>query len=182
MRDALSLPNLLTWIRIALTPVIVSGLLTGDCVEAFYISWIAGLTDAADGYLARRLGRVTQVGAYLDPIADKVLLTALYVSFSAADLAPAWLSWMVVGRDVMILSLVAAGWYWKGVRDFPPSILGKLSTVFQIGTALAILSECAFGGSPSLTRGLIYATALATAVSGVHYFLRALSRLATVTR
>jgi cardiolipin synthase len=73
-----SLPNLLTCVRIALTPVIVLALLANNCRNAFWLSLFAGLTDAADGYLARRLGHETRIGAYLDPIADKVLLTALY--------------------------------------------------------------------------------------------------------
>ncbi len=181
MQALFSLPNLLTCARIALTPVIVLTLMATNCSRAFWLSLLAGFTDAADGYLARYTGQETRLGAYLDPIADKVLLTALYLCFGIAELAPWWLAWLVVGRDVMILSLAAGGLFWKGVRDFPPSVWGKVSTVFQIGAALAILAGCAFHVSPDLVTGLIYTTAAATAWSGFHYLYRALRSLSSVS-
>ena len=101
MRALFSLPNLLTCVRIALTPVIVFALIASNCRDAFWLSLFAGLTDAADGYLARRMGYETRIGAYLDPIADKVLLTALYLCFGVADLVPWWLVWLVVGRQTI---------------------------------------------------------------------------------
>ena len=74
------------------------------------MSLFAGFTDAADGYVARKMGDASRIGAYLDPIADKLLLTAIYICFGVAGLTPWWLVYLVVGRDVMILSLAAAGY------------------------------------------------------------------------
>ena len=173
MRALFSLPNLLTCVRIALTPVIVFALIASNCRDAFWLSLFAGLTDAADGYLARRMGYETRIGAYLDPIADKVLLTALYFCFGVADLVPWWLVWLVVGRDLMILSLAAAGLLWKGIRDFPPTIWGKLSTLLQIATSLSVISGCAYSLSPTIVNCFLYATAITTAWSGLHYLGRA---------
>ncbi|HYP07574.1 MAG TPA: CDP-alcohol phosphatidyltransferase family protein [Bryobacteraceae bacterium] len=175
-------PNLLTCVRIVLTPVIVLALMRNDCERAFWLSLFAGFTDAADGYLARLMGESSRLGAYLDPIADKLLLTALYICFGAAGLAPLWLVYLVVGRDAMILSLVAAGYLWKGIRDFPPSIWGKLSTLLQIATALGVISLCSFGVAPGVVQVLLYATAAATFWSGLHYFLRAVASIRYVSR
>lgn len=177
MPELLRLANLLTCARIALTPVIVIGLIQDRCVQAFWLSLIAGFTDAADGYVARRMGDTSRLGAYLDPIADKFLLTALYVCFGVAGLTPWWFVYLVVGRDVMILSLVAGGYLWKGIRDFPPSIWGKLSTLLQIATSLAVISLCAFGVAPAIVEGLLYATAAATFGSGLHYLSRAIASI-----
>lgn len=174
-------PNLLTCARIALTPVIVFALLGSDCAQAFWLSLIAGFTDAADGYVARQLGQVSRIGAYLDPIADKFLMTALYLSFGIGGLAPWWLTWLVVGRDIMILSLAAGGLFWKGIRDFPPTVWGKLSTLLQIAAALGILAGCAFGTAPGAILMLIYATAFVTFWSGVQYFRRALRSMTSVS-
>src|SRR5688572_33215575 len=98
MRLLLSPPNLLTCVRIAMTPWIVVALVQGDCRKALWLSCIAGFTDAADGFLARRFGWSTRLGAYLDPIADKFLLTSLYVCFGIAGIVPGWIVWLVVGR------------------------------------------------------------------------------------
>lgn len=181
MRALFSPPNLLTCVRIGLTPVIVLTLVGNNCIQAFWLSLIAGFTDAADGYLARQMGHVTRIGAYLDPIADKVLLTALYLCFGLAGLAPLWLTWLVVGRDIMILSLAGGGLFWKGIRDFPPTIWGKLSTLLQIAAALAIIAGCAFGTAPDGVRALVYVTAGATAWSGLHYLRRALLAMSSVS-
>jgi cardiolipin synthase (CMP-forming) len=171
------LANLLTCARIVLTPFIVLALVGDRCIQAFWLSLLAGFTDAADGYVARWRGDTSRLGAYLDPIADKLLLTALYVCFGVAGLTPWWLVYLVVGRDAMILSLVAGGYFWKGIRDFPPSIWGKLSTLLQIAAALAVISLCAFGVAPAFVEVLLYATAAATFWSGLHYLWRAIASI-----
>ena len=132
MRLLLSPPNLLTCVRIAMTPWVVIALVQGDCLKALWLSCIAGFTDAADGFLARRFGWSTRLGAYLDPIADKFLLTSLYVCFGIARIVPGWVVWLVVGRDILILLLAAGGILFTSRRDFPPTVWGKLSTVIQI--------------------------------------------------
>ena len=169
------LPNLLTCARIALSPLIALALIRSECRPAFWLCLVAGITDAADGYLARRFGGITRLGAYLDPIADKLLLTTLYISFGLADLAPEWLVYLVVGRDLMILVLAALGYFWKSVREFPPSMWGKVSTVLQIAAALGFIAQCAFLVAAPLVTVLLYATAVATFWSGLHYLGRAFS-------
>lgn len=171
------LPNLITGVRILLTPWIVVALLRGDCRTALWVSLIAGSTDYVDGYAARRLGVSSRSGAYLDPIADKILLTSLYVCFGIADLIPDWLVWLVVGRDVLILTMVAVGLLFTTVRDYPPTFAGKLSTFLQIVTSVAILSRCAYPGVvPSLLHmGFIAATTVATTWSGFQYVWRAIT-------
>ena len=119
------------------------------------------------------MGHETRLGAYLDPIADKLLLTALYLCFGITSLAPWWLVWLVIGRDVMILSLAGSGLFWKGIRDFPPSIWGKVSTLLQIAASLCVISGCAYALSPAVVNCLLYAAAIATAWSGLHYAGRA---------
>jgi cardiolipin synthase (CMP-forming) len=182
MPSLFSPPNLLTCVRIALTPFIVSALIANNCTQAFWMSLIAGFTDAADGYLARKMGQVSRVGAYLDPIADKLLLTALYICFGVANLAPWWLVWLVVGRDAMILSLAAGGLFWKGIRDFPPTTSGKISTLLQIATSLGVISQCAYGVAPDVVNALLYVTAISTIWSGAQYLRRAIGSLSALSR
>src|SRR3954451_20211694 len=169
-----SLPNLVTLLRIVLTPLVVLLIMTGRCDRALPVTLIAGCTDAADGYLARRFGSASRLGAYLDPVADKFLLTSLYISFAIADLVPDWLVWLVVGRDVLILAMAAAGLAFTPVRDFPPSIWGKISTVIQITASIIILAACAgLVRSGALMFVTVLAVALATCCSGIHYVWRA---------
>jgi cardiolipin synthase len=182
MPELFSPPNLLTFLRIGLTPFIVFALVGNRCEQAFWLSLIAGSTDAADGYLARKWGQVSRVGAYLDPIADKFLLTALYLCFGIANLAPWWLVYLVVGRDIMILTLAAGGLFWKGIRDFPPLLSGKICTLLQIATALAIISQCSFPLFSVPVSAFIYGTAFATAWSGFQYLLRAIRSSNAVSR
>lgn len=168
------LPNLLTCLRILLTPAIVWALLSGRCDLALPLSMIAGSTDGADGLIARRFGWTSRLGRFLDPIADKILLTSLYVSFGLAGLIPIWLVWLVVGRDAVILGLSAAGLMLTSIRDFPPTNWGKLSTLLQISGALIVLAACSgFELAERLVPVAILAVAAGTAWSGIHYIWRA---------
>lgn len=169
-----SLPNLLTGLRILLAPLVVLFVLNGRCGAALPLCMFAGATDGVDGYLARRFGWTSRLGAYLDPIADKFLLTSLYVSLAVADLVPDWLVWLVVGRDVVILAMTAAGLALTSVRDYPPSVWGKLSTVVQISASIVFLAACAgLPYAPALSRIAVPVVAAATFWSGLHYIWRA---------
>ena len=164
------LPNSLTGLRAVLTPLIVYLILDGKCARALPITVFAGLTDAADGYLARRFGAEGRVGAWLDPIADKMLLTALYVTFGFVGLVPHWLVWLVVGRDALILIMAALGLFVAAIRDFPPTIWGKLSTVLQIAGTVVFLSGCAGSAAAAVLAPIaVGAVGAATGWSGVHY-------------
>jgi cardiolipin synthase len=128
----------------------------------------AGVSDALDGYLARKLGGESRAGAMLDPIADKVLLSGSFVALALARAVPWWLAWLVLGRDVLIL-LFAGGvlMFTKVRRGFPPSIWGKLSTLAQIAFVLAVVA-----GGERIVQILQWTTVALTAWSGVDYIRR----------
>ncbi|MBC8166205.1 MAG: CDP-alcohol phosphatidyltransferase family protein [Bryobacteraceae bacterium] len=171
------LPTLLTLLRVFLTPFIFRDVVDGHCHAALPLSILAGFTDLADGFLARRLGSESRLGAWMDPIADKILLTCLYVSFGIANLIPDWLVWLVVGRDAAILAMVAVAMVATKVREFPPSPAGKLSTVIQIAASLVVLASCTgFASAQGLVQASIIAVALITAWSGVEYVWSAVHR------
>ena len=151
-----------------MTPFIVRAILAQDCVTALVLIAVAGFTDGVDGFLARRFQWQTRLGAYLDPVADKILLTAVYVSLAVAGLAPAWLVVLIAGRDVVILSMVAAALVLTRFREFPPTVWGKINTGLEILTALVLLAGCsaAITFAPDV---LIWVTAASTAWSGLHY-------------
>jgi cardiolipin synthase (CMP-forming) len=172
----LNIPNALTALRLALTPFVVWRFLAGDCRGAFTLLLIAGFSDAIDGFVARRWNQVTRTGAYLDPIADKLLLVSVYVSLGIVNVVPRWLVWLVVGRDFLILSMAGIGLLFTSQRNYPPSVWGKLSTAIQISTALVAVVGCV-AGYP-LPEFLVWLTAAATAWSGLHYLLRGIRLLA----
>ena len=158
-----------------LVPVIIRELWISDFRLALMLVFIAGTTDAVDGYLARHFNWTTRVGAYLDPIADKLLLVSVYVMLAVDDVVPTWLVGLVLGRDVLILAIVGWGWFVARVRSFPPSVWGKASTFLQIVTALAAMSAQAFPAQiPEGTwkTGLVALTAAAAVWSGLDYAWR----------
>lgn len=173
------LPNLLAVSRLLLAPFAVWMILSGQYRTALLLFAVAAATDAVDGPLARRFGCVTRLGAYLDPIADKALLSAGYLALGAAQIVPWWLVGLVFGRDVVILALVGAALLFTRRRDFPPSRWGKLSTVVQGGTGTLLLAGRAFPALAVPAAPLIWAVAAATAFSGLMYLGRAV-RIATV--
>jgi cardiolipin synthase len=173
------LPNLVTFTRLVLTPVISMAILRQAHGQALALLAVAGLTDALDGYLARRFGGSTRLGAYLDPIADKVLLLTVYISLGSAGLIPPWLVMIVVGRDLLILAFAGAALLWTAHRGFDPSVWGKLSTLVQIVTGVVVIASRALA-SPMLIEWaamLPAITAITTAWSGLHYAWRAAGML-----
>jgi cardiolipin synthase len=171
----LNLPNLFTFARLVLTPFIASDILHSHYARAIVLLFAAGFTDLIDGYLARRLNTATPAGAYFDPIADKVLLSAIYISLGVAAAMPWWMVAVVFGRDVLILAMAAYGLAFTRLRKFPPSVWGKISTFFQIAAALVVMGAHAGIAAPvTLALSLMV---IATFVSGLHYMWRALVML-----
>ncbi len=171
-----NLPNLLSALRIALTPFVALAIIQGRSVLALVLLGAAGLSDLADGWLARRMGVSSRLGAYLDPVSDKLLLVTVYFCEGWAGYLPAWLVAMVFGRDLLILA--AAGWamLFTRLRRFPPSIWGKLSTLVQIAVALLVLAD----QGRVVDRGLVLASAaVTTGWSALHYFWRGVNALRT---
>ena len=171
MLGFLNIPNLLSLVRIVLTPFAVAALVKTEYGSALLIIAIAGLTDALDGWLARTFGWTTAAGAILDPVADKLMLVAVYLGLGFSGLAPVWLVWIVLGRDVLILAFAGLVLLFVGRRKFPPSGWGKASTIIQMLTAVALVSGPAFDWAflTAAGRGLVWAVAVATVWSGIDY-------------
>jgi cardiolipin synthase len=168
----LNIANLFTIARLAAAPFAVRAILLGRHGQALVIVLAAGLSDTVDGAIARRFGMTTSVGAYLDPIVDKLFLSAVYISLAIIGSVPWWLVVEIFGRDLLILAACGVAIVFLHIRRFPPSIWGKASTFLQILCALFIMIGNAFALRWSGV--LIWPVALLTAFSGVHYLWRAL--------
>src|SRR5262245_5384998 len=141
----LSIPNLITLARILLVPVIVWAIASNQMQIAFAIFLVAGLSDLVDGFLAKRFGMATELGAYLDPLADKAMIVSIYVSLGVADAIPRWLVILVVSRDIMIVAAVILSWLVDKPVKLKPLTVSKLNTVAQILLALIVLASLATG-------------------------------------
>ncbi len=165
------LPNLITALRILLVVPLCWLIAEGRYDGALLVAAIAGVSDAADGFLAKRFGWQTWIGGMLDPIADKLLLTAAFLSLTFAGALPVWLTAVVVGRDLVIVAGATAYHHLVGRFDAAPSRLSKWTTVVQILFVLVELLSLSgwLPVSAPLRTGLIILTAGLTLVSGVHY-------------
>lgn len=171
----LNLPNLFTLARLVLAPFIAADILHNQYGRAIILLFLAGFTDVIDGFLARRLRASTATGAYFDPIADKILLSVIYVSLGLAHAMPWWMVAIVFGRDLLILAMAGYGLLFTKYRKFPPSMWGKISTFFQIAAALVVMG--AHAGIPAPVTLALSLMVLLTIVSGVHYMWRGLVML-----
>lgn len=169
-----TMPNLLTVARICLAPFLVSALLDRRFTLSFILFVIAGLTDALDGTLARLLKQRTALGQYLDPVADKLLLSALFLVLTHMQLIPARVTVLVFGRDLGILIVAALLYAVVGRRDFKPSVFGKLNTVAQVMAVGTVLLKQIDGDAwvSGLCTLSLDATVLLTIASGLHYAWR----------
>src|SRR5580658_56350 len=164
-------PNLLTLARICLAPFLVAAVLEDRFALSFYLFLAAGLTDALDGALARLLKQRTMLGQYLDPVADKLLLSTLFLVLMHLGLIPARVTVMVFGRDVGILVVAALLYAAAGRREFVPSIFGKANTLAQIAAVAAVLLHqlTAARWVADVRMIALDATMVRTVVSGFHY-------------
>jgi len=135
----MSLPNLITIGRILLVPLTVWLIVTSQFTLAFITFISAGVSDAVDGFIAKRFDMVTELGTYLDPIADKALLVSIYVALGLQGHLPAWLVILVVSRDVLIVGGVVLAWVVDKPMLVKPRIVSKVNTAGQIGLAGAVL-------------------------------------------
>jgi len=167
----LNLPNLLTFLRLLLAPWVIQSILSGRHVLALALFAIAALTDLLDGAAARHLGLSTQTGAYLDPIADKILMSGVFLALAAARTVPWWLVALIFGRDLYILAAVGVAMLFTTLRKFPPSLWGKVSTFVQIVTATVCLSRNALElrALDPLFPVMLWICAAFTVWSGIHY-------------
>jgi cardiolipin synthase len=159
----LSIPNLITLGRILLVPVVVWAITAGEMRVAFVLFLAAGISDAVDGFLAKRFGMATELGAYLDPLADKAMLVSIYVALGIADAVPGWLVILIVSRDIMIVSAVILSWLVDKPVALKPLLVSKLNTVAQI--ALACVVMAARGFEFGAGTAVVLLTALVTALT-----------------
>ena len=166
-----SAPNLLTLLRICLAPFLVSAILERRFELGFVLFVVAGLTDALDGLLARVLKQRTVLGQYLDPVADKLLLSTLFLVLMHEGLMPVRVTVLVFGRDVGILLVAAILYAAAGRREFQPSIFGKANTFAQVtAVAVVLLNQLTQVQWVVMLRSLaLWATMVLTVISGLHY-------------
>jgi cardiolipin synthase len=127
--------------RLFLAPFIIWLIVSENLTGAFIVFLIAGLTDALDGFIARRYDMLTELGAYLDPIADKALLASTFVTLGYFNYLPAWLAITVVSRDLLIIGAVMLSWLMGRAMEVKPLWISKFNTVMQITVAVLVLAE-----------------------------------------
>ncbi len=166
-----TVPNQLTFLRLALLPGYFILVFYGHYRWALAILAAAALTDALDGLLARWLHQYSELGAFLDPIADKLLLSSSFVLLSLRGKIGWWLTILVLARDVIIMITAAVVLLVVGYRTFPPTIYGKAATIVQVALVVVALAGGAFGYDWLLRAklGLILVVAVLTVISGLHY-------------
>jgi len=173
------LPNLITVGRVLLVPVVIWLIIQDAHTAAFALFVLAGVSDAIDGFLARRYDWRTELGAYLDPVADKLLLVGIYVTLGLLGHMPAWLVIAVVSRDVLIVGAVILSWMVDRPVEMRPSMVSKANTVGQIMLAGAVLAELGFAPAlePVVTP-LTWVVGILTLASAGVYLARWLRHMA----
>ena len=172
----ITVPNLLTFLRMALIPVFASLLFYGSSGWALVVFIIAGISDGVDGFVARRYKQESELGTILDPIADKLLMTTAFIILTLPMIlapvrhlpVPFWVTAAVIGRDVLIVAVAGAINVMTGFHGFKPSWLGKLSTFVQVLAVGLILLAAVFGYSFYLPTVYMIVVLLAF-LSGFHY-------------
>lgn len=173
---AINVANVLSTARMALIPFFVIALLDQRTWTALALFAVAGVTDALDGAIARRYSMQTHFGAYLDPLADKILTTTGYLLLALPlgfpNRIPVWLTVLVVGRDVMIAASALIMYLAAGITKFPVTAAGKIHTGVQTATIGLFLLHNGLGRSSPLLTAATVATLLTTLVTGCHYLYR----------
>lgn len=181
-RYGLTPANGVTAVRLVLVPFIAIALLDGRYDHAFWMTVIAGVSDAVDGYIARAFGHKSRLGAYLDPAADKILILTVFGILTLQQHLPLWLLGLVMARDLAIVATVAVFTRMKKASlRMQPLFVSKLTTFAQIGLVIATLADLAFGlGLGDLRVGLLWAVVVFTVASWVAYFFEGLRALKAV--
>lgn len=144
-RGDVNIPNVITVGRIFMVPLVIWLIIADRMQAAFFLFVIAGLSDALDGFLAKRFGWQTELGAYLDPIADKALLVSIYVTLGFFAHIPAWLVIAVVSRDLLIIGAIVLSWMLNRPVEVHPLYISKANTVGQIILAALVLAHLGLG-------------------------------------
>lgn len=179
-----TIPNFLTLLRMGMVPLFIITVVNGDSRKALLVFVAAGVTDALDGFIARFWDQRSLLGSYLDPIADKILLTSAYVVLSIPSLnhgtqIPLWVTILVIARDVLLVAVALVLYLAAGVQKFPPTVLSKINTVMQVVAVVLVLIS---GTLPEqqlvelIAKTALYLVGGLTLASGLDYVVR-VSRL-----
>ncbi len=169
MNLPINTPNLLTIVRILLTPLFVILLLKDLYGSALLIFSLASISDGLDGFIARYYNQRTTLGAYLDPIADKLLLASAFISMAVLKILPGWVAVIVISRDVLIIMGIAIFTITEKSYRVKPSVISKITTVAQLSTIILTLINVSTLAFTTLMIVLFWATSVLTTVSGFHY-------------
>ncbi len=165
----MTVPNLITSLRIILAPIFIIYLIREDFTAALILFIIAGLSDGADGLIARLFNQKSKLGSYLDPLADKILLIAAFVVLAVHGFIPPWLTVLAISRDILIL-LGVLFFFLNGMDIvIRPSLASKITTCLQLGTIFIVLARNSLPQLTELETPLFWITGLATITSGLHY-------------
>ena len=158
----MSIPNLITLGRILLVPIVVWAIASGRMQLAFLLFLAAAISDGVDGFLAKRFGMTTELGAYLDPLADKVLIVSIYVTLGITGIIPTWIVILVASRDFMIIGAIMLSWLVDMPVAIRPHIVSKLNTAVQIAYACLVLASHGyqFNAEPVLTLVMVLVASL----------------------
>lgn len=181
LRQFRAVPNLLTLLRLFAIPFLIRAILQRHEEVGLLIFVVAGATDAVDGRLARRLNQSTRLGQYLDPIADKLMLSSLFLATTAVGLVPLYVTVLVFARDLGILLISILLFFTGTMRNFRPSAIGKANTLLQIFTMLLVLIT-AIRDTPSLAamrHGMLVVIAWLAPLSAAQYAAVVVHRIQT---
>lgn len=172
----MNIPNCLTILRILLIPALVFFFVRELYLNALVVFALTSITDALDGFLARQFDMQTKFGAYLDPIADKALLSTCYIGLAMTGALPVWLAVVVISRDVLILLGFLVLILLSASVEARPALISKITTIFQMVTVFVILLTLALKSNNFVVpiHILIWLTAALTMVSGFLYLVRGL--------
>jgi cardiolipin synthase (CMP-forming) len=141
----MTIPNIITIMRLFIVPLVIVMIVQQQWLAAFLLFCVAGVSDAIDGFIARRFNMMSEFGAYIDPLADKALLVSIYVTLAAIKIIPVWLAIVVVSRDMMILMAILVSWMLDRPVEIKPLLISKINTGVQIAFAAFVLGAQAFG-------------------------------------
>ena len=167
----MSIPNLITLGRILLVPVVVWAIVSGEMRGAFLLFLLAGISDGVDGFLAKRFQMKSELGAYLDPLADKALIVSIYISLGIAQALPIFLVILVVSRDIMIVSAFMLTLLIGKPMAVRPLMVSKANTAAQILLAVVVLAEKAFNIDASLATQLLMALVAVLTLLSIAFYL-----------
>ena len=165
----MTIPNLISIFRILLVPVFLVFIINNRFLAGLTVFVLAGLSDAADGLVARLFNQKSRLGSYLDPLADKCLLVAAFICFTAMHIIPLWLTVLVITRDILILLGASILFLKNGAYTIKPSVWGKATTFFQMATVFLVLVEKHFHLFSQYVYMVYGVTGTLTVISGLLY-------------